>query len=68
MPIDRSNYPTRKITLADEGTQSDVSHLTCAERIEMVEILSEQAWAFAPKVADESRFLRHIERIDRRGR
>jgi hypothetical protein len=64
-PVDRSEYPVRKIRLEDEGKDEDVKALTPAERVGMVWELTLQAWAFKEGRLDEDepRLRRDVVRI-----
>jgi hypothetical protein len=63
---DRSQWPTRKIRLEDEGKDSDVSQLTPSERVAMVWELTKTAWTFKDPSFRESRLRRDIVRVIRR--
>jgi hypothetical protein len=63
---DRSQWPTRKLPLAEEGTFSDVEHLTPSERVAMVWELTKTAWSFKDREFRESRLRRDIGRVIRR--
>jgi hypothetical protein len=63
---DRSQWPTRKIRLEDEGEHSDVSQLTPGERVAMVWELTRTAWTFKDPTFRESRLRRDIGRVIRR--
>ena len=65
---DRSHYPTRKLTLEEEGDQADLRRLTPEERVAMVWQLTEQAWTFKDGHWDEPRLRRDVVRTVRRGR
>jgi hypothetical protein len=62
--VDRSTYPTRKLTLG-EPEPDDVAALEPAERLAMVWTLTVQAWAFKGH-EDESGLPRHVVRVVRR--
>jgi hypothetical protein len=66
-PVDRSHYPVRKISLADEGRELP-SSLTPAQRVAMVWPLTVEAWTFKDGRFDESRLRRDVVRVVRRGR
>lgn len=66
--MDRSHYPTRKLTLQDEGRDDDVRRLTPGERVAMVWQLTRQAWTFKDGEWDEPRLRRDVVRTVRRGR
>ena len=65
---DRSHYPTRKLTLQEEGRDDDVRRLTPEERVAMVWPLTVQAWTFKDGHFDEPRLRRDLVRTLRRGR
>ena len=64
---DRSQYPTRKIALAEEGRDA-FDHLTPEEHVKMVWTLTVQAWTFKDGRFDESRLRRDVVRVVRSGR
>lgn len=66
--VDRSHYPTRKLTLEDEGRQDDVRRLTPEQRVAMVWQLTAQAWTFKDGRWDEPRLRRDVVRTVRRPR
>jgi len=65
---DRSEWPTRKLSLASEGTFNDTAALTPAERIDMVWEITVAAWTFKDPEFRESRLRRDITRVIRRPR
>lgn len=65
MPTDRSHWQTRKTTLAHEGEQDDVSHLSPSERFAMVWQLTVQAWTFKDGQWNEPRLRRDVGRVIR---
>jgi hypothetical protein len=67
-PVDRSKYPTRKITLQEEGRDSDLTGRDPGELVNMVEELTRQAWTFKDGHWDEPRLRRDVVRVVRRGR
>jgi hypothetical protein len=66
--VDRSNYPTRKITLQEEGRDSDLHDLDPGQLVAMVEELTRQAWTFKDGHWDEPRLRRDVVRVIRRER
>ena len=66
-PVDRSNYPTRKIRLEDEGKDDDVKAMTPSQRVAMVWPLTVQAWTFMEGTFVESRLRRDVVRTVRNG-
>jgi hypothetical protein len=67
-PVDRSKYPTRKITLQEEGRDSDLRDRDPGELVAMVAELTRQAWTFKDGHWDEPRLRRDVVRVVRRGR
>ena len=67
-PVDRSRYPTRKITLGEEGREPDLRGREPAELVAMVAELTRQAWTFKDGRWDEPRLRRDVVRVVRRGR
>lgn len=65
--MDRSTYPVRKLTLADEEREDAVRSMTPAERIAMVWQLTCQAWMFREGQLVEPRLRRHVVRVVRGG-
>jgi len=63
---DRSLWPVRLTTLAEEDKHSDVDHLTPSERVAMVWELTKTAWAFKDGDFAESRLRRDVVRVIRR--
>ncbi len=63
--MDRSHYRVRKIMLEDEGSVTDVEHLTPEERVMMVWTLTLQAWMFKEGRVDEPRLRRDVVRTIR---
>ena len=57
---DRSHYRTRKMSLSEEGSESDLLHLTPSERVAMVWPLTVQAWTFKDGTWNESRLRRDV--------
>ena len=68
MTTDRSNWPTRKIALADEGRESPLAGRSPGELFEMVWQLTLEAWAFKDGARDEPRLRRDVVRVVRSGR
>lgn len=68
VPIDRSNYKVRKISLEEEGRDSDLANLTPSERVALVWPLTVQAWAFKDGKWDEPRLRRDVVRTQRNRR
>lgn len=62
---DRSTYPVRKIILSEEGSTSDVMHLSPSERVALVWQLTAQAWTFKDGTWDEPRLRRDVVRTQR---
>ena len=67
--MDRSRYPTRKLTLDQEGQEQVLPH-TPEECLEMVWLLTLQVWEFATwnrpgGGANESRLRRDVGRVIR---
>jgi hypothetical protein len=58
----------RKSTLKEQGNDSDLSHLTSAERMGMVWPLTIAAWAMKGEDIASQRLQRHVERVIRRQR
>jgi hypothetical protein len=58
--IDRSQYRTRKLSLAEEGRGSDVVHLSPSDRVAMVWPLTVQAWTFKEGKWDELRLRQDV--------
>ncbi len=55
----------RKTTLAQEGQGEDYSHLTPEQRVLMVWPLTQTAWRFKDPHGIQSRFPRHVGRVER---
>jgi hypothetical protein len=66
--VDRSNYPTRTISLQEEGRDSDLRDRDPGELVAMVAELTRQAWTFKDGRWDEPRLRRDVVRVVRRGR
>jgi hypothetical protein len=66
--IDRATYPTRKITLREEGSDLDLRGRDPGELVAMVAELTRQAWTFKDGRWDEPRLRRDVVRVVRRGR
>lgn len=66
--VDRANYPTRKVTLAQEGQEHAVRLLSPEERVRMVWTLTVQAYTFKDGTWDEPRLRRDVVRTLRSGR
>ena len=64
---DRSDWPVRKSTLAEQGFEDDLAHLTMGERMALVWPLTVQARALAGESVTEQEFQRHVIRVERRG-
>jgi hypothetical protein len=64
---DRSDWPVRKSTLAEQGFEDDLAHLTMGERMALMWPLTVQAWALAGEPVVEQEFQRHVIRVERRG-
>lgn len=67
-PIDRSQWTTRlcrSFAEADAEDAAQYAAMTPAQRLEMVEILSREAWALSGVVVDGREFPRHVERLIR---
>ena len=65
MTTDRSNWPTRKIPLAEEGRERALSGLTPGQLVEMVWDLTLEAWGFKDGRRDEPRLRRDVVRVVR---
>jgi hypothetical protein len=65
---DRSRYPTRKITLEEEGRDADLRDRDPGELVSMVAELTRQAWTFKDGRWDEPRLRRDVVRVVRHGR
>lgn len=63
---DRSDYPVRKLRLEDEGKEEPLLHLTIAERLEVLEELTREAWTFMEGDWHEPRLRRDVVRTIRR--
>ena len=64
--MNRSEYPVRRTTLADQGKERDYEFLTPEERLAMVWTLTQQAWLFKEGRWDEPRLRRDVVRLVRR--
>ncbi len=60
MSKDRSGYRVRKISLGEEGNDSDLALLTPSERVALVSQLTVQAWIFKDGKWDEPRLRRDV--------
>ena len=67
-PVDRSAYPTRKISLGEEGRDVDLRGRDPGALVAMVAELTRQAWTFKDGRWDEPRLRRDVVRVVRRGR
>jgi hypothetical protein len=65
---DRSHYPVRKTTLAEQGIEDDLRGLSPSELVAMVWPLTVQAWAIHDPDACQRTLQRHVVRLERRGR
>lgn len=65
---DRSHYPTRLLRAGDgEASNDDLSATTtAAERLGMVQVLTQRCWALMGLPIDGTRLQRHVVRISRR--
>lgn len=63
-----SDRTVRVSTLAQQGTENDLRHMTPAERIGIMWQLAIDAWAFKGEDVAESRLPRHVTHIKRGGR
>ncbi len=66
--VDRSRYPVRKISLAQEGEDPELRDLTPSQRVAMVWQLTVQAWTFKDGRWDEPLFRRDVVRAVRGAR
>ena len=57
---DRSGYRVRKLSLGEEGTDSNLARLTPSERVALVSQLTVQAWTFKDGKWDEPRLRRDV--------
>jgi hypothetical protein len=64
---DRSHWPVRKSTLAEQGYEDDLTHLSMGERMAIVWQVTVQAWALAGETVTDKEFQRHVIRVERRG-
>ena len=64
---DRSHYPVRKTSLADQDTDGSLARVSPAERVAMVWTITVQAWQFKDPSFRESRLRRDVVRIVRGG-
>ncbi len=58
----------RKSTLAQQGSEDDLSRLSPEERMEMVWPLTISAWAMKGEDIASQRLQRHVECVERRRR
>ena len=58
----------RKSTLAEQGREDDLRHLSMEQRMEMVWPLTVSAWAMKGEDIASQRLQRHAECVERRGR
>jgi hypothetical protein len=58
----------RKSTLAQQGCENDLNHLSPSERMEMVWPLTISAWAMKGEDIASQRLQRHVECVKRRRR
>jgi hypothetical protein len=65
---DRSMWPVWKGRVGEPEPGIDSSHLTPAQRIELVWEATKNAWAMTGATLDESTFRRDVESLARRGR
>lgn len=65
MNADRSNWPTRKIALEDEGREPALAHLEPGQLVEMVWQLTLEAWTFKDGTRNEPRLRRDVVRVVR---
>ncbi len=63
-PQDRNQV--RVTRLNQQGSESDLSDTTAAQRLEMMWQLAIDAWAFMGEPVSELRLLRHVVRVERR--
>ena len=61
------DIPTRKSTLAEQGKENDLRHLTPGERIALVWPLTVSAWAMKGENIASQRLQRHVDRVRQRG-
>jgi hypothetical protein len=66
--IDRSDWPVRKTTLAEQGEEDDLENLSLGERMALVWPLTVSAWAMRGETIAEQELQRHVVRVERRGR
>jgi len=64
MRVSRSR-PIRRLSLADEGRDDTVRHLSPSERVAMMWQLAMQAWMFKEGLVDEPRLRRDVVRVVR---
>ena len=64
---DRSKWPVRRMSLAEEGQEQYLRSLSPKERVAMVWPITLQAWAFKEALRDEPRLRRDVVRVIRRG-
>lgn len=57
---DRSGYRVQKLSLGEEGTDSNLAHLAPSERVALVAQLTVQAWTFKDGKWDEPRLRRDV--------
>jgi hypothetical protein len=65
---DEREILVRKSTLKEQGNDNDLSHLTSAERMQMVWPLTVAAWAMKGIDISSMRLRRDVERVVRRKR
>ena len=65
MRVDRSHYPTRKISLQEEGLEQPLAGLDPGQLVEMVWSLTLEAWTFKDGRSDEPRLRRDVGRVVR---
>lgn len=57
---DRSEYRVQKLSLGQEGPDSDIGRLAPSERVALVSQLTVQAWTFKEGKWDEPRLRRDV--------
>ena len=65
MTTDHSNWPTRRIALADEGREPALAGLTPGQMVEMVWTLTLEAWTFKDGTQNEPRLRRDVASVVR---
>lgn len=63
---EKRNVTVRLSTLAAEGSENDLAHLTPGQRIGLIEQLTIDTWAMKGEDIAKQRLQRHVVRLERR--